>query len=131
MGAHRQKPDSSAPPSAAASSPTIQGVVELLSVRECGLVFWSRHHFEVAAELQLRLHREAFSHSAVPQRLTLRDGWVLARGFVVDCNPARRPDGTVGFEITLVFEPVVLGKIKLAIASATQFPRQLRALELN
>jgi hypothetical protein len=25
----------------------------------------------------------------------------------------------------------VLGKIKLAIASATQFPRQLRALELN
>lgn len=119
------------PSSAAASSPTTQGVVELLSVRECGLVFWSRHHFEVAAELQLRLRREAFSNSAVPQRLTVRDGWVLARGFVVDCNPARRPDGTVGFEITLVFEPGVPGKLPNAHRSSPEWPRKLQAIDWN
>jgi hypothetical protein len=105
MGAKRQQPDSSVYSSAKGSS--AQSVVELIAMRPCGLVFWSRHCFEIASELQLRLESEALTGTAMSADLQARDGWVLVRGFVVDCNPARRPDGTVGFEVTLVFEPMM------------------------
>lgn len=112
MGAKRQQPDSAA--FSSTSGAAVQSVVELITVRPCGLVFWSRQHFEIAAELQLRLERDALAGTATLAALKVRDGWVLVRGFVVDCNPARRPDGTVGFEVTLVFEPTMTAPRKSA-----------------
>lgn len=81
-----------------------QVVVELCEVNESGLVFWSRHRFEVAAELQLRIHRDALpARMRSPEQA---DGacWVCARGFVIECVPIRRPGGTVAFRVSLVLE---------------------------
>ena len=78
-----------------------QGIVELLSATHSGLVFWSRHPFEVAAELQLRLHS-----SALPGSESLSgDGWLVKSGFVVQCKPARRANGSVGFHISVLYVP--------------------------
>ena len=80
-----------------------QGVVELLSATLTGLVFWSRQPFEVAAELQLRLHS-----SALPEGVAgLADGWLTKSGFVVQCKPARRANGSVGFHVSVLFVPEV------------------------
>lgn len=127
MEAHQHSPDSHTPQAAGAASLS-QSVVELLSVSACGLTFWSRHGFDIAAELQLRLDREAFPFPTLPAPLRLSDGWVMVRGFVVDCNPARRADGTVGFEITLIFEPVMRSKAR---ASAREWPARLSLIDLN
>ena len=80
-----------------------QGIVELLSASSSGLVFWSRHPFEVTAELQLRVRSAA---------LPFNDGepaeeWTMKRGFVVQCQPARRPNGAVGFQVSVLFAPDV------------------------
>lgn len=103
MEANRQQPDSGA---FKPHSGSVQSVVQLLSLKSCGLVFWSRQHFDLTSELQLKLEKAALLGVAPVSHLRERDGWVLVSGYVVDCAPARRPDGTVGFEVTLVFSPV-------------------------
>jgi hypothetical protein len=128
MGAKRQQPDSAA--FSSTSGAAVQSVVELITVRPCGLVFWSRHCFEIASELQLRLESQALAGAATVAALKARDGWVLVRGFVVDCNPARRPDGTVGFEVTLVFEPTITVPRKRARLGAPA-PRGRHGAGLN
>ena len=80
-----------------------QGVVDLLSATLTGLVFWSRQPFEVAAELQLRVHSKTLpGGSAKPE-----DGWLTKSGFVVQCKPARRADGSVGFHVSVLYVPEV------------------------
>lgn len=84
-----------------------QSIVELLSTTSCGLIFWSRHPFEVAAELQLRVHASALPVYAKGSVEESRDGWLMKRGLVVQCQPARRADGSVGFQVSLLFIPVM------------------------
>lgn len=108
MEAKRHLPDHNAfPPS---PGTPVQSIVELIKVCASGLVFWSRQQFEIASELQIRLETEALATAKLDAGLKARDGWVVIRGFVVGSKPARKPDGTVGFEVTLVFEPVMPGK---------------------
>jgi hypothetical protein len=65
------------------------------------MIFWSRQRFEVGAELQLRAWAEA-----LPVRWTcLKEdgsGWVNLRGYVVQCEPERRSDGSFGFRVSLL-----------------------------
>lgn len=107
MGAHRQ-PDRPSDQSQQAGPPLTQTVVELLSASHSGLIFWSRHQFEITAELQLRLHSRAVKGAPWLAALQNRQGWLLLRGFVVQCKPSRRTDGTVGFQISIVFDPAFI-----------------------
>ena len=84
-----------------------QGIVDLVSSTDCGLVFWSRHPFEVAAELLLRLNGEA-----IPPGVKPPEGWLMKRGLVVACQPGRRADGSVGFEVSVLFVPATLSATK-------------------
>jgi hypothetical protein len=69
------------------------------------MIFWSRQRFEVGAELQLRAWAEA-----LPARWSCHksncDGWVNLRGYVVQCEPERRSDGSFGFRISLLLPSV-------------------------
>ncbi len=80
-----------------------QTVVELCDITACGLVFWSRHRFDIGAEVQLRIKR-----SALPPALHAMTGlgqkWVMLKGLVVACPPLRRADGSTGFEVSLLME---------------------------
>ena len=102
MEAKRQQPESGA---FKPQSGSVQSVVQLMALKSCGLVFWSRQHFDLTAELQLKLEKSALRGVPTLAHLREHDGWVMVRGYVVDCTPARRPDGTVGFEVTLIFGP--------------------------
>ena len=104
MGAHRQ-PDRQPDQSHQAGQPLAQSVVELLNVSHSGLIFWSRHQFDITAELQLRLHSRAVKGAPWLTAFKNRQGWLLLRGFVVQCQPSRRPDGIVGFQVAIVFDP--------------------------
>lgn len=33
----------------------------------------------------------------------------MVRGFVIECKPARRDDGSVGFEVAVLFDEVLAG----------------------
>lgn len=107
MGASRQ-PDRHVAQSNKTGHSLAQSVVELECVSHNGLVFWSRHHFDITAELQLRLHRRALKGAAWAAGLKSHHGWLLLRGFVVQCQPSRRDDGTVGFQIAIVFDPALV-----------------------
>lgn len=78
-----------------------QAIVELCDIRPGGLVFWSRHPFEVGAELQIRIRRDALP--AAFDVATLGD-WVTVRGFVVECPPVRRKDGSSCFRVSLLLD---------------------------
>lgn len=104
MEAKRQQPESGA---FKPKSGSVQSVVQLIALKSCGLVFWSRQQFDLTAELQLKLEKSALRGVTTLANVREHDGWVVVRGYVVDCAPARRPDGTVGFEVTLVFGPEV------------------------
>lgn len=82
----------------------IQSVVVVLRVCEAGVVFWSRQAFAVADELRVTLSTEGIP-KACTKRFSTHGGWVCVRGFVVECHPRRNADGSVGYEISLVFEP--------------------------
>ena len=110
MGFHRQPDHSAAQPSKAGPS-AAQTVVELIRATPRGLILWSRQHLDIAAELQLRVHEDALRGV----KAVSVDGWMVVRGFVVECKPARRDDGTVGFEVSIVFD--------LATPSASLLPR--------
>ena len=123
MEAKRQQPESGA---FKPQSGSVQSVVQLLALKSCGLVFWSRQHFDLTAELQLKLKKSALRGVTTLAHLREHDGWVMVRGYVVDCSPARRPDGTVGFEVTLVFSPEVGSNCQ-----AGRVPRDRQGFALN
>ena len=106
MGKHRKPDQSAAQPSNADHSPA-QGVVELLRAAGGGLVFWSRHRLEIAVELKMLLHRSVMKRL----KITAKTAWAHVHGFVVECKPARRGDGTIGFEVSIVFETWVTGAL--------------------
>lgn len=101
MAAKRHSNDDDIQPGKAGSG-VAQGIVELLSATTSGLVFWSRHPFELTAELQLRVHRSALPPSLADDAMP----WQTKRGFVVHCQPARRANGSVGFQVSVLFLPV-------------------------
>ena len=105
MATQRHSNDDEIPP-VPAGGMLAQSIVELLSTTASGLVFWSRQPFEMAVELQLRVRAAALPATAKGNSEPLREGWMLKRGFVVQCQPARRADGTVGFQVSLLFIPV-------------------------
>lgn len=118
MEAKRQQPESGAFKPQGGS---VQCVVQLLSLKSCGLVFWSRQHIDLTSELQLKLAKSALQGVMTLHRLCEHNGWVLVRGYVVDCAPARRPDGTVGFEVTLVFCPEIGAHLGAARVPCDEF----------
>ena len=82
----------------------VQSVVAVIRVCEAGVVFWSRQAFAVADELRVTLNAEGLP-KACTKRFSCGGNWVCVRGFVVECQPKRNADGSVGYEISLVFEP--------------------------
>lgn len=98
----RQKQETSAN-DAQSKSGGRQAVVELCEVSTCGLIFWSRHRFDIGAEVQVRIHRStlpaALQNSAKPQ-----GEWVTLKGLVVACPRKRREDGSSGFQVSLLIE---------------------------
>lgn len=87
-----------------AGSGGIQSVVVVLKVCEAGVVFWSRQAFAVADELRVTLSMDGLPDLCA-KRFAAREGWACVRGFVVECEPRRNEDGSVGYVISLVFEP--------------------------
>lgn len=85
-----------------------QSVVELCSITATGLVFWSRQRFEVGAELQIRIRRDALPPSAQASSdlasADNADDLVTVCGFVVECPAIRRSDGAHGFQVSLLLE---------------------------
>lgn len=101
MADHRQQKQGASPKPSGRGG---QIIVELCGVNDAGLVFWSRHRFEVAAELQVRIRADA-----LPARLRSAfpagdSGWVCVRGYVVECVAMRRAGGVAAFRVSLVFE---------------------------
>ena len=99
MAAQRHSNDDEIPPTKAGGG-VAQSIVELLSATASGLVFWSRHPFEVADEVQLRVRTSILPGSAHEQEVC---DWVTKRGFVVQCKPSRRANGSVGFQVSVLF----------------------------
>lgn len=103
MAAKRHSNDDDIQPGKAGSG-VAQGIVELLSATSSGLVFWSRQPFELAAELQLRVRRSALPPALADDTMP----WQTKRGFVVQCQPARRANGSIGFQVSVLFLSVAL-----------------------
>lgn len=80
-----------------------QSIVELCEISACGLLFWSRHRFEIGAEVQVRIKRSALS-AACHVLSSSGSKWVMLKGLVVACPPQRRSDGSSGFEVSLLTE---------------------------
>ncbi len=99
--AHQGKPkqDTSAPIKGGGG----QTVVEMCEVTSSGLMFWSRQRFQIGSELQMRMRRTALPIQA-QAKLPCQEEWVMMRGFVVQCTQVRRKDGTIHFQVAMVFE---------------------------
>jgi len=80
-----------------------QTIVELCGVSDGGLVFWSRQRFDIGAELQIRIRRDALG--AAPAHLSK---WLTVRGFVVACPALRRSDGSHGFQVSLLLDSALV-----------------------
>ncbi|MBB5036279.1 hypothetical protein [Prosthecobacter dejongeii] len=90
-----------------------QTIVELCTVSDCGLVFWSRQRFDIGSELQIRVLRSAIPHLSAPE--STNEEWVTLRGYVVECPALRRPSGEHGFQVSLLLDS--------ALTAMTQQPR--------
>ena len=55
----------------------------------------------------MRLNREVMKEL----NIMATGAWIHVHGFVVECKPARRGDGTIGFEVSIVFDPSVTGTL--------------------
>jgi len=102
----------------AADSPSVcggrQAVVEVCEITSCGLVFWSRHPFDVGAEVQVRIKRSALT----PAMLAMTSShlpWVMLKCLVVADSPQRRADGSSGFKVSLL--------VVQALADSTHPPK--------
>ena len=89
----------------AADSPSVcggrQAVVEVCEITSCGLVFWSRHPFDVGAEVQVRIKRSVLTPAMLAMTAT-HAPWVMLNCLVVAGAPQRRADGSSGFEVSLL-----------------------------
>lgn len=81
-----------------------QAVVELCGVSSGGLVFWSRQRFDIGAELQIRIRRDALPCALAHLSPNTGGEWAVVSGFVVECPAVRRPDGAHGFRVSLLLE---------------------------
>lgn len=85
-----------------------QAVVELCSITNCGLVFWSRQRFDIGAELQIRIRKDALPEHLLSGNdnadASPDDELVTVCGFVVECPAVRRHDGAHGFQVSLLLE---------------------------
>ncbi len=88
-----------------------QSVVELCAVSACGLVFWSRQRFEIGAELQIRVRRDAIH--ALNLHESVSEEWITLCGFVVECPAVRRPCGEHGFEVSLLMESALTAAMEV------------------
>ena len=82
-----------------------QTIVELCGVNSSGgIAFWSRQRFDIGAELQIRIRRDALPCAL--SHLAPEGGgeWIMLSGFVVECPAARRPDGAHAFRVSLLLE---------------------------
>jgi hypothetical protein len=88
-----------------------QSIVELCHIQASGLSFWSKQRFEIGYELQIRLnHQDIPGHSSTEE-------WVNLCGFVIQCQPIRREDGSPSFRITIVLDSVLMQPKKLSSKS--------------
>ena len=107
-----------------------QAIVELCEVSSAGLIFWSRRRFDIGAEIQVRIR-----HSELPAIWRLRcqpepsGEWVMLRGLVVAVSARRRSDGSFGFEVSLLVEP--LPKIRSKMRWSRPRVAGLRRFGLN
>ena len=108
MAKHGQHPQESSAPKLGGGG---QVVVEMSEVTNAGLVFWSRHRFQIGSELQMRMRRDALPTTSPDSS---GDDWVMMRGFVVQCSPVRREDGRLTFRVVMVFDTALArpGKMK-------------------
>lgn len=79
-----------------------QAIVELCAASEGGLTFWSRQRFDIGAELQIRVRRDAIP-SLHHEKMEVSE-WITVRGFVVACSAMRKPNGEHGFQVSLLLE---------------------------
>lgn len=103
MAKHGQQQQETSANDPASNSGGRQAVVELCDISACGLVFWSRHHFEIGAEVLVRIRRSALPANCHALTQT-KTKWVMLKGLVVACPPQRRADGSSGFEVSLLME---------------------------
>ena len=80
----------------------------LCKVSDTGLMFWSRHRFDLAAELQVRVRREVLSSHLRASLAADCDGWVTVRGFVIECRALRRPNGAAAFRVSLMLDVALI-----------------------
>ncbi len=85
-----------------------QAVVNLCMVNESGLVFWSRHRFDLAAELQVRVRGDVLPAHVRASLEADSKGWVTVRGFVIECRALRRPNGAGAFRVSLLLDAALV-----------------------
>jgi hypothetical protein len=85
-----------------------QAVVSLCKVSESGLVFWSRHRFELAAELQVRVRCDVLPLRVRAMLEPDIEGWVSVRGFVIECRAQRRSNGAGVFRVSLLLDAALI-----------------------
>ena len=85
-----------------------QSIVELCDIQASGLSFWSKQRFEIGYELQIRLN-----HQDIPGHPSTEE-WVNLCGFVIQCQPIRREDGSPSFRITIMLDSVLMQPKKLS-----------------
>lgn len=101
MARHRQHQQDSSPLHRGRGGQTI---VRLCGASAVGIVFSSRHKFDLAAELQLRIRGDTLPPHIAESLHASPSGWVTVRGFVVECLAVRQPDGAASFQVSVVLE---------------------------
>ena len=97
-GQQQQETSAADPPSVCGGR---QAVVELCEITSCGLVFWSRHRFDMGAEVQVRIQRSALTPAMLAMSPSTSK-WVMLKCLVVAGSPQRRADGSSGFKVSLL-----------------------------
>jgi hypothetical protein len=81
-----------------------QAIVELCGFSGSGLAFWSRQRFDIGAELQVRIRRDALPDGFDQFPASAEGKWITLTGFVVECPAVRRPGGAHAFRVSLLLE---------------------------
>lgn len=97
-----------------------QTVVEMCEVTDSGIVFWSRHRFQIGSELQMRMRRDTLS-PASQSKLKVEGKWVMMHGFVVQCVQVRRQDGTLMFRVAMLYDTALAGPQKVKVKAKRCF----------
>jgi hypothetical protein len=106
-----------------------QTIVSLQGVNEGGLTFFSRHRFEVASEIQMRVRWDVLPNSLRARLVPDKSGWISVRGFVIECRAERQSNGAAVFRVSLVLDVVLLKRATTrALAGADSSGRGQRDL---